>query len=112
MKVVVLGATGATGREVVNQALDAAHHVVAYGRRPEAIQTRPGLDVVAGQLDDVEPMKSAFCGADTVICCVGPKLDLHALRHVDLMQRTLPQIVAAMHAVHVDPALICKDKRQ
>ena len=102
MRIVVLGATGATGKEVIKQALDAGHGVVAYVRRPEAVERRPGLEVVAGQLGDVEAMHSAFQGSDAVICCVGPKLDVRTLRKADLMQRSLPSIVAAMKNARVD----------
>ena len=37
MKIVVLGATGTTGRLVVDEALAAGHEVVAFVRRPEAV---------------------------------------------------------------------------
>ncbi len=102
MRIVVLGATGATGQEVVNQALAAGHIVVAYVRRPEVVEPRPRLEVMAGQLDEVEAMQSAFEGADAVICCVGPKLDARTLRKADLMQRSLPSIIAAMKNARVD----------
>ena len=102
MRIVVLGATGATGREVIKQALDAGHSVVAYVRRPEIVEPRSGLEVVGGQLEDVEAMQSAFQGSDAVICCVGPKLDLRSIRHVDLMERALPSIAAAMKNAQVD----------
>ena len=102
MRIVVLGATGLTGVELVNQALAAGHQVVAYVRRPEVVEPRPGLEVVAGELEDVEAMASALKGSDAVICCVGPKLDLRSLRRVDLMQRVLPSIVTAMTAAGVD----------
>lgn len=98
MKIVVLGATGLTGAEVVSQALELGHQVVAYVRRPEAIESRPGLEVVAGSLDDVAALTAAIKGTDAVICSIGPKLDLKTLRDSDLMQRTMPSIVAAMIA--------------
>jgi putative NADH-flavin reductase len=102
MRIVVLGATGATGKELVKQALAAGHKVVAYVRRPDVVEQQPGLDIVAGQLEDVEAMMSAFQGSDAVICCVGPKLDLRTIRRVDLMQRSLPSIVTAMKGAGVD----------
>jgi len=102
MRIVVLGATGLTGVEVVKQALAAGHKVVAYVRRPDDVEPRPGLDIVAGQLEDVEAMTSAFQGSDAVICCVGPKLDLRTIRRVDLMQRVLPLIITAMKGADVD----------
>lgn len=53
MKLLVLGATGATGRLVVDQALVAGHTVRALVRSPQKLDARPGLDVVAGQATDL-----------------------------------------------------------
>ncbi|WP_269085362.1 NAD(P)H-binding protein [Peribacillus muralis] len=36
MKITVIGATGATGRKVVERALELGHEVIAVARRPEA----------------------------------------------------------------------------
>ena len=37
MKITVLGATGRLGSEVLSQALDAGHQVVAYARNPSTL---------------------------------------------------------------------------
>ena len=37
MKLIVLGATGGVGREVVRQALDRDHSVTAFVRSPEGL---------------------------------------------------------------------------
>lgn len=37
LKLVVFGATGRTGKEVVKQALDKGHHVTAIVRTPEKL---------------------------------------------------------------------------
>jgi uncharacterized protein YbjT (DUF2867 family) len=50
-KLLVLGATGGTGREIVRQALAAGSEVTALVRRPEALDlSHPGLNVVAGDV--------------------------------------------------------------
>jgi uncharacterized protein YbjT (DUF2867 family) len=46
MKLLVLGATGATGQQVVGQALQAGHEVTAYVRNPSKLAREPGLRVV------------------------------------------------------------------
>ena len=43
MKIVVFGATGSTGRHVVDQSLFAGHDVTAVVRRPDQVAPRPRL---------------------------------------------------------------------
>ena len=71
MKLLALGATGATGRLVVDQALAAGHTVRALVRSPEKVDARPGLDVVAGQATDVGDVTQAMAGVDAVISTLG-----------------------------------------
>lgn len=40
LKLVVFGATGRTGKEVVKQALEKGHHVTAVVRTPEKMNTQ------------------------------------------------------------------------
>ena len=96
MNIVVLGATGNIGTELVQQALQQGHSVTAYVRRPEAVTARAGLTTVGGALDDVAAMARAFAGADAVISCVGGKPG------TDFMQQTLPTITAAVKQAGVD----------
>lgn len=46
MKILVIGATGRTGKEIVDQALAKGYEVIAYVRRPEAVPKRKNLHVV------------------------------------------------------------------
>ncbi|HEV7186932.1 MAG TPA: NAD(P)-binding oxidoreductase [Blastococcus sp.] len=100
MKLVVLGATGGTGRLLVDQALGRGHEVVAYVRRPAALERREGLVVVAGELTDAPSLTAALAGADGVLCAIGPK-GVKDLFGSDLMRRTLPVVAAAMTAAGV-----------
>lgn len=75
MIVTVLGATGGTGRELVEQLVAAGHEVRAVVRREEQLATvaAPG---VTGVLGDVEggphgDLAPAFTGADAVVWAVG-----------------------------------------
>src|SRR5437588_8740803 len=72
MKLVVLGATGRTGRLVVEQALAAGHTVTALVRSPEKLATSSSnLRVVAGQATDATAVARALEGADALISTLG-----------------------------------------
>ena len=68
----MLGATGRTGRLVVEQALAAGHTVTALVRSPEKLAVRnPNLHVVAGQATDPSAVARALDGADALISTLG-----------------------------------------
>jgi uncharacterized protein YbjT (DUF2867 family) len=72
MNLVVLGATGGTGRLVVEQALASGHTVTALVRSPEKLTLRnPNFRVIAGQVTDPSILSGAFDGADAVISTLG-----------------------------------------
>lgn len=72
MNLVVLGATGRTGRLVVEQALAAGHTVTALVRSPEKLAIRnSNLRVVAGEATDAGDVARAMVGADAVISTLG-----------------------------------------
>lgn len=69
MRVLVLGATGRTGRHLPRLLTAAGHDVVLYGRRlPE------GASGVIGALDDPVALDRALEGADAVIAALGSGL--------------------------------------
>jgi putative NADH-flavin reductase len=100
MKIAVLGATGRTGRLVVEQALTRGDAVVAYVRNPLGIAASPGLEIAAGQLDDMLALKAAINGADAVLVCLGTQ-GARMKKNVDLMQKSMPSIIKAMKEANV-----------
>src|SRR4051812_27382200 len=101
MNVTVFGATGAVGREVVTQALDAGHHVTAYLRNPAKLTvTHPNLTVITGELTDRDAVQRAVHGADAVISALGPSLERKATG-MPLVEGTRT-IVEAMQAEGVE----------
>ncbi len=72
MKIAVIGATGATGRKVVERALELGHEVVAVARKPERIAPAERLTARQGDVFDVSSMARAIAGNDVVISCIGP----------------------------------------
>ncbi len=73
MKLVVFGATGGTGKRVVERGLAEGHEVVAVARKPEAIAlTHAKLRVVKGDVLDPASVAAALAGADAALSSVGP----------------------------------------
>ena len=73
MKVVIFGATGRTGRELVCQSLERGYDVVAYARDPNRIPFEsPCLARVAGELNNRKSMREAIAGSDCVLSALGP----------------------------------------
>ena len=104
MKIVVLGATGKTGRLVVEQALMRGDQVVAYVRNPHGIAANTGLEIAVGQIGDMPGQKAAFTGADAVLVCLGTHKE-RMKKNVDLMQKSVPSIIEAMREANV-PRLV------
>ena len=72
MKILIFGASGQTGRLLVEQALESGHEVTAYVRREGAFEAgRKGLTVVTGQLDDTAKLEQAITGADVCVSTLG-----------------------------------------
>ena len=68
MNLLVLGATGRTGRLVVEHALAAGHTVIALVRSPEKLTNgSSNLRVVRGSATDKSDLARALEGADAVI---------------------------------------------
>lgn len=78
MHVLILGATGAAGLLLIQEALIALHTVVVYARAPEEIPEEikydPRVTVHKGQLDDREALSSAMKGVDAVLSALGPSV--------------------------------------
>ncbi len=74
MNILIIGATGGTGRELVTQALAQGHHVTAFVRNPPQITlTHERLAVVKGDVLDYATVGLAVQGKDAVVCALGHK---------------------------------------
>lgn len=74
MKVLIIGATGGTGRQLVEQALTAGHDVTALVRNPAKIRARhERLRVVQGDILDFDSLERAVAGQDAVLSSLGTK---------------------------------------
>jgi len=62
MRIVVIGANGTTGQEVVKQALAAGHEVVGAVRRPETLSHIKSVEVAKIDLSDADTLTAAMQG--------------------------------------------------
>ena len=74
MKIAVFGATGDTGRQIVEQALSLDYEVVAFARNPTKLNiSNEHLTVIQGELSDEASIETALKGADAVLSALGPR---------------------------------------
>src|SRR5436190_8014513 len=72
MHIVIFGATGATGRCLVEQALDQGYDATAFARNPLALTTRHArLSIVRGDVFQKAPVQDAVANQDAVLCTIG-----------------------------------------
>ena len=70
MNVVVLGASGKVGREVVKQAIESGHSVTAFVRDAAKVAL-PGATIVVGDARTEADLAKAIGGADAVVSALG-----------------------------------------
>ncbi|WP_080239855.1 NAD(P)-dependent oxidoreductase [Spirosoma rigui] len=72
MQVLVIGATGGTGRQAVIQALERGHFVTAFVRDPTKLDVQhPNLTVLRGDVLKPDTLLPAVRRQDAVICSLG-----------------------------------------
>lgn len=83
MKLFVLGATGRTGHQFIDQAIEHGHHVTAFVRDQKKLIPTPQLEVIRGDLTDSAALTDAMTDHDVVVSCLGTDLsDPDFLAHV------------------------------
>ncbi|MCP4422376.1 MAG: SDR family oxidoreductase [Chloroflexi bacterium] len=77
MKLIIFGATGKTGIELVKQSLEQGHNVTAFVRDPARLAIEDeSLTLVTGDVFDPASVAEAIAGQDAVICALGAGSDL------------------------------------
>jgi putative NADH-flavin reductase len=72
MKLIIFGATGSIGRQLVKQALEQGHTVTAFARDPKKIGIKHNqLQVIQGDVMDAALVERAVQGQEAVLCSLG-----------------------------------------
>lgn len=76
MKIAIFGATGRTGKPLVQQALDAGYEVVALVRNPSKMSlSNEQLTIIQGDAMNLAEVEKAVQGTDAVISVLGRSKD-------------------------------------
>jgi len=71
-KLIVFGATGGTGKQVLEQAIERGYSATAFVRTPEKVEIKhPNLKVVQGDVLNYKDVVNVIQGHLNVICCLG-----------------------------------------
>ncbi|NYF50010.1 NAD(P)-dependent oxidoreductase [Tunturiibacter gelidoferens] len=104
MKIALFGASGATGKLLTQRCIHAGYEVTALFRStppPHLLFTRPAspgareplnFKIVRGSAFDPSPVRQTIAGADIVLSALGA----NSLKKEDVLERAIPQIIAAM----------------
>lgn len=71
MNILVIGATGGSGRAVCDALLQRGHRVTALARRATALPAKPGLERVDGDATDRTSLDRVLPGHDAVVVTLG-----------------------------------------
>jgi putative NADH-flavin reductase len=96
MKLLVLGATGSTGQQIVSQAIERGHSVTAFVRAPDAL-SRFGdrIVVIRGNLLSSSELQRVLEGQDAALSAFGPRLPL-SKADATLLQRFAVALTSGM----------------
>jgi uncharacterized protein YbjT (DUF2867 family) len=93
-RLLILGANGPTGRQVVRQALARGHRVHALTRHPDAFPLEDdNLEVIGGDATDAAVIDRAVENADAVIGVIGGRF---TRKPVNVYSRSAQRLAAAM----------------
>ena len=104
MKVLVLGATGGTGRLIVREAASSGYSVVALVRSNARAQEVVGAELAEGDARDEAAVSRALKGCSGVVCSLGTGSS--PVREVTLLSEAARVLVAAMARADVR-RLVC-----
>jgi len=105
IRVLVIGATGGTGREIVQQALGQGHQVTAFVRDPAKLRIEHGnLRVAKGDVLDYASVESAMRGQNAVLSALGHRRFFYPNK---IQSVGMGNILGAMKSCDV-PRLICE----
>lgn len=105
MKLLVIGATGATGLEIVQQALQAGHQVTALVRDAAKAVFPAGVTCAVGDVLDGDSLSRALSVQEAVICALGSG-PTGPFKEMTLLSVGTRNLIGAMQAQNAN-RLVC-----
>ncbi len=102
MKIVVFGASGGTGRELVQQGIQAGHEVTAFVRSADSLAGIAPVRIIEGDARKAEDVKPALEGQDACLSALGAR----DLKTDDLLETAIQHILAGMHEHGVERLVV------
>jgi putative NADH-flavin reductase len=96
MRLLLLGATGRTGAELLARATRQGHDVSVVVRDPSRLDARQRpVRLLSGSATDPAVIDNAVGGQDAVLCALGPRSPRELVRS-ELMRRSIPSLAESM----------------
>jgi putative NADH-flavin reductase len=106
MKVVVLGATGGTGLQIVRQAIGRGHSVTAFARSSEPLNLfRDQINIERGNLLNSSELEEVLNGQDAVLSAFGPRVPI-ANTDKTLLQEFAGALTTAMGRARIKRVIV------
>lgn len=104
MNIVIFGASGKTGKELVKQALEEGHQVTAFVRNPERLDiVNDKLKLIQGDVYNTEEIHKAVINQDVVVCALGAG---NSLKKTTIRATGTSNIIESMKKHHVKRLII------
>ena len=99
MNILIFGASGATGQELVNQSLLRGHRVTAFLRNTSSLKVHdPNLKAVQGDITVMEDVTNAIKGHDVVLSALGAS---SPFKFDPILVEGVGKIITAMENINV-----------
>jgi putative NADH-flavin reductase len=106
MNLLILGATGGIGIEVVRQAIERGHAVTAFVRTPERLKAFAGrVSVATGDVLNAVELARVMRDHDVVLSAFGPRLPI-ARSDAHLLRDFAASLTNAMHQASLQRAIV------
>ena len=102
MKLLVFGATGGTGKQLVEQALQQGHVVTAFARDPGRMKlAHDNLRVVRGDILQPNTIETAMARQDAVLSALGTRLPIRIVLLTVVVSQIIVRTVALSRLVSI-----------
>ena len=100
MQLLILGATGPTGQQLVKQALERSHQVTVLVRDPAKLSvSHENLTILTGDVLDEATLTNSLKGKDVVLSALGKG---KSLKSSNLMTKAVTNLISCMKSTNVN----------